>query len=295
VIQIATYLENTVRRFESEDLCYAHGTENARDEAVYLVLCTLGMPFDADTLSLQKPISPEQLELLDERVRCRIEKRIPVAYLVGKAWFAGHSFRCDERALIPRSPIAELIRNRFEPLLKKNPTRILDLCTGGGCIGIACALEFTQSYVDLVDISADALTLAAENVRDHRLGERVTTWESDLFASLPGQVSYDLLVCNPPYVAASELVQLPAEFKQEPRMGLFSEEQGLAIPVRILRQAADFLSPDGLLIMEVGSSSESLLARLGAVPLLWLEFEYGGDGVFALTAEQLQQYRESFS
>jgi ribosomal protein L3 glutamine methyltransferase len=294
-MKLETYLENTTALFESEDLCYGHGTENARDDAFYLVMCSLGIPFDSDVNYWENPISVEQLQLLDERVRRRIDERVPVAYLVGKAWFAGHSFRCDERALIPRSPFAELIANRFEPILGKEPKRILDLCAGGGCIGIACALEFVQSSVDLVDISSDALALAEENIRDYLLEDRVTPWESNLFDSLKGQAAYDLIVCNQPYVYGSELAELPAEFSQEPSLGLFSEDQGLALPVKILHEAGDFLTANGLLVMEVGSSSESLSARLRDVPLLWLEFENGGGGVFALTVAQLQQYRECFS
>jgi len=211
-----------------------------------------------------------------------------VAYLVGEAWFCGLPFKVDERVLIPRSPIAELINNRFEPLLVREPLRILDLCTGSGCIGIACALAFEDARVDLSDISADALQLARENVIRHGLQERVQVLESDLLQSLQGP--YDLIVTNPPYVSRQEIDDLPAEYRHEPELGLLSFDDGLDIPLRILREAAAHLSEDGLLVLEVGYSREALTARLPEVPLLWLEFGQGGDGVCALTAGQLRQY-----
>src|SRR5690606_23590675 len=218
----------------------------------------------------------------------RIEERVPVAYLVGEAWFCGLPFKVDERVLIPRSPIAELINNRFEPLLNREPLRILDLCTGSGCIGIACALAFPDAQVDLADISTDALQLAQENVQRHGLEQQVRVIESDLFTAVQGP--YDLIVTNPPCVSRQEVDELPAEYHHEPELGLLSLDDGLDIPLRILREAAAHLHEDGVLVLEVGYSREALTARLPGVPLLWLEFEHGGDGVCALTAQQLRQY-----
>jgi ribosomal protein L3 glutamine methyltransferase len=233
------------------------------------------------------------LQLLKSKVAQRIEKRTPVAFLVGEAWFAGHKFNCDARALIPRSPIAELITQKFQALIESPPRRILDLCCGGGCIGIACAHEFPDSQVDLVDLSEDCLALAADNVGLHKLAERVSCIRSDLFSGLDG--TYDLIVSNPPYVSRQELQALPAEYRHEPQAGLLSHDDGLQIPLTLLQRAGDFLSSDGLLIMEVGYSAELLVHRLPDVPFLWLEFEHGGEGVFALQAAQLRQYSDSLN
>lgn len=294
-MQLNEYIENTRVRFEQAQLCFGHGTDNAYDEAVYLVFCSLAIDFDIDAGQWQQLLDAKQLRLLEDKVQRRISQKTPVAYLVGLAWFAGHEFYCDERALVPRSPIAELIGGGFQPLLKQAPQRILDMCAGGGCIGIACALEFTEAQVDLVDISEEALALASSNVEKFDLHKRVRLIRSNLFAQVDElALPYDLIVTNPPYVDALELEQLPAEFHQEPQLGLHSDDAGLELPLQILRSAADYLSEQGVLVMEVGSSSERLAERLKQVPLLWLEFEYGGDGVFSLTASQLREFRDSF-
>jgi len=290
---VADYIEHVAERFHQAVLFFGHGTDNALDEAAYLICATLDLDFaDADLL-VRRELSPEEFALLESRVRLRIEERVPVAYITGKAWFAGHRFHCDARALIPRSPVAELIQNRFESLLDQEPTRILDLCTGGGCIGIAAALEFARAHVVLADISTDALALATENIALHELQGRVTTVRSDLLGNVQG--TFDLILCNPPYVSKEEVDELPPEYGQEPALGLLSDDAGLQIPLLILEQAAGFLGDDGLLIMEVGYSHELLAERLVHVPLLWLEFEFGGEGVFALTGRQLREYRGRFS
>ena len=290
---VADYIEQVAERFHQAPLFFGHGTDNALDEAAYLVCATLDLDFADGELLVQRELSPEELTLLESRVRLRIEERLPVAYITGKAWFSGYRFHSDARALIPRSPIAELIQNRFESLLGQEPTKILDLCTGGGCIGIAAALTFEQAHVVLADISEDALALATENIALHELQGRVTTVRSDLLGNVQG--TFDLILCNPPYVSKEEVDELPPEYGQEPALGLLSDDAGLQIPLRILEQAGDFLGDDGLLIMEVGYSHELLAERLVDVPLLWLEFEFGGDGVFALTGRQLREYRGSFS
>ncbi|MBL4571986.1 MAG: 50S ribosomal protein L3 N(5)-glutamine methyltransferase [Gammaproteobacteria bacterium] len=284
-------MQQMVARLDSADLCYGHGTDNPLDEAFYLIYGLLGIDF-ADELAAQNELKPEQEAMLEAALKRRIEERVPTAYLVGRAWFAGHEFFSDERALVPRSPIAELINGEFEPLLHEPAGKILDLCTGGGSIGIAIALLWPNCEVDLADISADALELAKKNIALHGLGSRVRTLESDLFDAV--DLRYDLIVANPPYVPVEEYDTLPAEFTREPSLGLISDDAGLQIPLRILRDSVDYLSSEGLLVMEVGYSHPQLSERLRQVPLLWLEFEQGGEGVLALTARQLQQYREQF-
>ena len=291
-MRIAEYITEIEQRFLRADLSYGHGTDNPADDAWYLVLGSLNIGFDCDELELQRQLEPQELTLLEERVSQRVAEKVPVAYLVGEAWFAGLQFKIDSRALIPRSPIAELIINRFQPLLKSEPKRLLDLCTGSGCIGIACALEFTSAAVDLADISSDALLLAQENIDRHAVGNRVRIVESDLFSNL--EQSYDLIVCNPPYVSREEIRELPQEYHHEPVTGLLSEHNGLEIPLLILQQAADYLQKEGVLIMEVGYSHLALCEKLPHVPFMWLEFEQGGEGVFVLSRSQLLKYRDSF-
>jgi len=287
---LAQCLTRVSEQLEAADLFYGHGTDNPWDEAVYLVFTVLGIPFDAPESAMMRELSASELVSLDALLIRRIEKRVPVAYLVQEAWFAGLPFKVDERVLIPRSPIAELILQRFEPLLSTNPIRILDLCTGSGCIGIATAIAFEQARVELADISLEALTLARENVARHGLEERVSVIQSDLFSALNGP--YSLILCNPPYVSQDEIDELPPEYAHEPVLGLYSDEEGLAIPLQILRQAAEYLTEDGVLIMEVGYSHEALSERLPHMPFLWLEFEHGGDGIFVLSAQQLREARD---
>jgi ribosomal protein L3 glutamine methyltransferase len=279
-------------RLDSVDLCYGHGTDNPLDEAFYLIYGLLGIDF-ADEQAAQRELNVGEEAMLEAALKRRIDERVPTAYLVGRAWFAGHEFYCDERALVPRSPLAELINGEFEPLLHEPAGKVLDICTGGGSIGIATALLWPDCEVDLADISPDALDLAKKNVALHGLGSRVRTIQSDLFEDIHSR--YDLIVANPPYVPVEEYDELPAEFGNEPPLGLISAGNGLQIPLEILRDSVDYLSAEGLLVMEVGYSHPQLSERIKQVPLLWLEFEQGGEGVLALTARQLQQYREQFN
>lgn len=283
---VAQCVRRVSEQLEAADLFYGHGTDNPWDEAVYLVFTVLGVPFDAEPEQMSRTLSETECAALDGLVKRRIEQRVPVAYLVQEAWFAGLPFKVDERVLIPRSPLAELIGQRFETLLPALPGRILDLCTGSGCIGIATAMAFEQAQVDLADISPQALSLARENITRHGVEARVKVIESDLFAGLEGR--YSLILCNPPYVSQDEIDELPPEYAHEPVMGLYSDDEGLAIPLQILRQAADYLSEDGVLIMEVGYSNEALSERLPSMPFLWLGFDNGGEGIFVLTAQQLR-------
>lgn len=291
-MRIADYLEDVGQRLAAADLCYGHGTDNPADEAFYLVYGLLGLDF-ADQQALGREISAAQHTEVEAALRRRIDEQVPTAYLVGRAWFAGHEFICDERALVPRSPIAELILGEFRPFMATPPERVLDLCTGGGSIGIAIALQWPDCRVDLVDISSEALALAEANVALHGLEGRVRVQQSDLFAGIDGR--YDLIVTNPPYVSEEEYAELPAEFAHEPALGLISANAGLEIPLQILREAVDHLTACGILVMEVGYSHSHLSERLAQVPLLWLQFENGGEGVLALTVSELQQYRDQFN
>lgn len=291
-LTVSAYIDALTEKFEKTDLYFGHGTDNAFDDAVYLSYGGLDLNFeDAEQIAGQV-LSAADIAVLDELASRRIQQRIPVAYLVGTAWFGGYQFHCDSRALIPRSPIAELITTQYQPLLQNEPATVLDLCCGGGCIGIATALALPNAQVELVDISADAISLARDNIVRHGAEGRITAIESDLFSALTRR--YDLIVCNPPYVSAQEIAELPTEYTHEPVLGLLSADDGLALPLKILRQAADFLTSRGTLIMEVGYSWNALAERLSDVPLMWLEFEHGGEGVFSLTASELEQYRERF-
>lgn len=292
-LDLIRYIEQLAGKFEAADLFYGHGTDNAFDEAIYLVYGVLDIDYAEDPETVNRNLSSIEIDSLETKAKLRIEQRTPVAYLLNQAWFAGYKFYSDERALIPRSPIAELILNKFQPLLDYEPGRILDLCCGGGCIGIACAKQFVMAKVEIVDIDDSALALARENIELHACHSNVSAIKSDLFENLFG--SYDLIVCNPPYVSKEEFEGLPQEFKAEPSLGLLSEEEGLEIPSKVLRQAGQFLTADGLLIMEVGLSADLLVERYRRVPFLWLEFAEGGQGVLALNKKQLERYSGEFN
>ena len=291
-MKIQERIRQMAARLDAADLCYGHGTDNPLDEAFYLIYGLLGIDF-TDGQAAQRELNVLEEVMLNSALKRRIDERVPTAYLVGRAWFAGHEFYCDERALVPRSPLAELISGEFEPLLHEPVGKVLDLCTGGGSIGIATALLWPECEVELTDISKDALDLAKKNVDLHGLGGRVKVIEGDLFGNIDSR--YDLIIANPPYVSLQEYDELPAEFTCEPSLGLISTDAGLQISLKILRDSVDYLSDDGLLVLEVGYSHPQLSERLKQVPLLWLEFDRGGEGVLALTASQLQQYREHFN
>ncbi len=288
-MNILNCVEQLCSRFEQADLYYGHGTDNPWDEAVYLVFAVLNIAFeqdDADAKALEaREIGETDRQRIDSLAEQRIKQRVPVAYLVKQAWFAGLPFYVDERVLIPRSPIAELILHMYEPLISRPPARVLDLCTGSGCIGLATAVAFPCARVDLADISAEALNVARINISRLGLESRVSAVESDLFQGLHG--TYDLIVSNPPYVSADEVAALPAEYQHEPELGLLSDDDGLAIPLRILREAPAYLSEQGMLIVELGYSWELLADRYPDLPVLWLDFDSGGEGVFAISRDAL--------
>jgi ribosomal protein L3 glutamine methyltransferase len=256
-------IERTARRFAAAPLHYGHGTDNARDEAAWLVLRGQGLAFDAD---LSLPAADDQARRIDRLVERRIKERIPVAYLLKEAWLAGVSFYVDERVIVPRSHIAELLPS----LHKRFPAarRILDLCTGSGCLAIVAARVFRGASVDAADISPQALAVAKKNVARHRLGRRVRVVRSDLFAAL-GERRYDLILTNPPYVAAAAMAALPAEFRHEPRLALAGGGDGLELVARIVEHAPAHLAPGGALLCEVGENHPAARRRFRALKLEW--------------------------
>lgn len=293
---IGSMLEYGQQLFEQSDLYFGHGTDNPWDEAVYLLSAVLDLPPDADRSLLSQPLSATEQSQIDALFQRRINERVPAPYITQQAWFCTLPFYVDQRVIVPRSPIAELIFNQFQPWCMQTPNRILDLCTGSGCIGIACAYAFEQAQVVLSDISKDALDVAAINISNHDLGSRVTAIQSDLFAAFDKthHASFDLIVSNPPYVDAQDMAQMPAEYSHEPELALASGDDGLDFTRRLLRQAAQFLSTEGVLIVEVGNSAQALERAFPEVPFTWLEFTQGDDGVFMLTSAQLRQYAHCF-
>jgi ribosomal protein L3 glutamine methyltransferase len=288
------YIRWAASRFSEADVSFGHGTTTALDEAAALVLHTLHQPYNLSDSYLQSNLTLKERQAVIDMIDRRINERVPAAYLTHEAIFAGLAFYVDERVLVPRSPIAELIEQRFAPWVEEEQVeRILDLCTGSACIAIACAYAFAGAYVDAVDLSTDALAVARINVDKHQLADAVTLYQSDLFKELP-QTRYDVIVSNPPYVRLEEWAQLPAEYRAEPDMGFKGGESGLDLVLRILVDADRYLAEQGILIVEVGSSAETLQNTFPDVPFYWLNFERGGDGVFLLTAEQVSLYNELF-
>ncbi len=292
---IRDFIRWAASRFNEAGLFFGHGTANALDEAVALVLHTLHLPYDLPMHYFDAALTKKERHQLAAIIERRISERVPAAYLTREAIFAGLSFYVDERVLVPRSPFAELIEERFEPWIAPDQLgHVLDLCTGSGCIAIACAYAFPDVRIDAVDLSTDALQVAEINVKRHQLENWVRLIQSDLFAALPKNRQYDLIVSNPPYVARAEWEQLPAEYHAEPDIGFTGGENGLDLVLQILAKARSFLAKKGILVVEVGSSAQTLQDLLPEVPFYWLDFERGGDGVFLLTAEQLVEYEPVF-
>jgi len=280
-------IHRTEKQFTQAELHYGHGTDNALDEAFYLVMAAANLEFDCGEEKLDQAIQADLLKHIEGLIDKRIKQRIPVAYLVNQAWFAGQKFYVDERVLIPRSPFAELITSQFMPWISYDQVKsILDIGTGGACIPIACAYEFPDAVIDAVDIDDDAIEVANKNVSLHELDERVHIIKSDLFDQLDGK-TYDLIISNPPYVGHDEMQSLPEEYRHEPGHALEANDNGLQLVSIILQQASKHLNDGGILAIEVGNSKEALIDRLPDLPFIWLEFENGGDGVFLLNKSDL--------
>ena len=290
---VQDFIRWTSSQLSLSDVFLGHGTDNPIDEAKQLILATLGLSLFIPTEFYSANLTNDEKQELFDIIQKRISDRVPTPYLTNQAWFCGHSFYIDERVLIPRSPIGELIDNHFQSLLSQSPQQILDLCTGSGCIGIACAYAFPDAQVDITDISLEALDVAQQNIDLHEMNFRVTPMLSDLFNDIPAK-QYDLIVTNPPYVDNEDMGDLPDEFSYEPKLALEAGFDGLDIVKRILRDAIDYLSPQGVLVCEVGNSWVSLQEQYPQVPFNWLEFERGGLGVFSITREELIQYHHCF-
>jgi ribosomal protein L3 glutamine methyltransferase len=285
-VTVQQLIARGARRLRRARVFFGHGTDNARDESAALVWHALGLPPPTPKIYARVTNLPQQRQVRELLTR-RIEERIPAVYLTGEIWFAGLLFRTDPRALIPRSPIAELIERGYAPWIDaRRVRRVLDIGTGSGCIAIATAKMLPRATVDAVDISAAALQLALVNVRRYRLRRRVRLIESDHFSALKAE-RYDIIVSNPPYVGAREMRSLPAEYRHEPRLALAAGPDGMDAVRAILKGARRHLNPGGILVVEVGNTEGAVRRAFARLPFTWLTFERGAGGVFLLTAEQL--------
>lgn len=277
-MRTAALLREIARRFSRAKLHYGHGTRNAREEAAWLVSSQLGYLLDEE-------IAPKLQERIEALAARRIRERLPLAYLLKEAWLGEHPFYVDRRVIVPRSFIAELIRERFSPWLRREPRRALDLCTGSGCLAVLIALEFPKSKVDAADLSAGALAVAGRNVARYELGKRIERVRSDLFSAL-GRRKYDLIVSNPPYVTARSMAKLPKEYRHEPALALAAGADGLDLVRRILAEAKAKLNPGGLLACEIGGNRKALERAFPKLEFAWPALS-DPDSVFVLEREQL--------
>ena len=288
LLTVRDHLRYAVSRFTAAGLFFGHGSDNAWDEAVYLTLHTLSLPLDRLEPFLDARLLPHEREALLEIFRRRCEERLPAAYLTNEAWLGEHRFYVDDRVIVPRSFIAELLQEQLTPWVE-DPWAIesaLDLCTGSGCLAILTALAFPEAQVDAVDLSKDAISVAERNIADYHLTERVHPIQSDAFSQLTGK-RYDLIISNPPYVDAESVAALPPEYLHEPEMALGSGEDGLDFTHIILREAKKHLTPNGLLIVEIGHNREVLEAAYPTLPFTWLDTTAGDEYVFLLNAADL--------
>jgi ribosomal protein L3 glutamine methyltransferase len=288
LITLRDWLRFAVSRFNESKLFFGHGSDNAYDEAAYLILHTLHLPLDRLDPFLDASLTHDEAEQVKSVIERRVRERLPAAYLTHEAWLAEHRFYVDERVIVPRSFIAELLPEQLSPWLE-NPedvTRALDLCTGSGCLAILTALAFPNAQVDAVDLSKDALAVAARNVEDYGLHNRIELVESDLFKALAGR-TYDVIISNPPYVNAESVTALPPEYQAEPALALGSGVDGLDATRQILAQAKSHLNPGGLLVVEIGHNRDVLEAAYPTLPFTWLDTESGDQFVFMLRREDL--------
>jgi ribosomal protein L3 glutamine methyltransferase len=277
-LTLGELVRDATRQLRRAALHYGHGTTNARDEAVFLVLRGLGLPFEAPSV---RPVTPRELTRVRRLLQRRIRERVPVPYLINEAWLAGESFYVDRRVIVPRSHIAALLQERLRPWVHQPVRRVLDLCTGSGCLAVIAAKAFPRARVDAADLSAGALAVARRNLARNRLGRRVQLLRSDLFSRL-GRRRYDLIVTNPPYVAAAAMRALPREYRHEPRLALAGGGDGLELVHRILRQARASLAPRGLLVCELGRGRTALERAFPRTPFAWPQ-----EQVFVVSREQL--------
>ncbi|HLU04896.1 MAG TPA: 50S ribosomal protein L3 N(5)-glutamine methyltransferase, partial [Advenella sp.] len=270
-------------------LAFGHGSDNAWDEAVYLVLSTLHLPLDMLDPFLDARLLDDEKKKCVSLIELRVKKRVPLAYLTGEAWLQGHRFLTDKRVIVPRSPISELLAEHLDPWVNdpENIENILDLCTGSGCLAILAALAFPNAQVDAVDLSDHALRLAQRNVDMYQLGERINVLQGDLYTPLEKQ-RYDIIVCNPPYVNSTTMAQLPSEYQHEPALALAGGDDGMDIIRNILDQAAAHLSDNGFIVLEIGNEYENFMNAFPALNPVFLETAEGDDSVLLLTREQLQ-------
>ena len=287
-MKLRTVLREAVTQFRRAGLFFGHGTHNARDEAVYLILHTLKLPLGELDSVLERELSPGELDAVRVILRRRVRERRPAAYLTREAWLGEFRFYVDERVIVPRSFIAELLRERLAPWVSeaRRVRSVLDLCTGSGCLALLAAHAFPEARIDAGDVSAEALQVARRNVRDYALGRRVRLVQSDLFARLERR-RYDLILSNPPYVNAAAMRALPREYRREPRLALAGGRDGLALVHRMLAQASAHLNPRGLLVVEIGHNRRALEKAYPRLPFTWLETSAGDDFVFLLQREDL--------
>jgi ribosomal protein L3 glutamine methyltransferase len=285
---VRDWLRFTVSAFNEAKLSFGHGSANAYDEAAYLILHTLHLPLDTLNPFLDARLIAEEKNALLALLKQRVDKRIPVAYLTHEAWLGDFRFYVDKRVIVPRSFIAELIREQFAPWIDdtKIVTKVLDLCTGSGCLAILAAHAFPDAVVDAVDISSDALEVALLNVANYGLEDRINIIKSDLFSNLTGK-QYDVIISNPPYVDAPSMTALPAEYRHEPQLALGSGADGLDATRQILKHAVDYLNPNGLLVVEIGHNRPALEAVYPNLPFIWLDVSAGDEFVFMLRREDL--------
>jgi ribosomal protein L3 glutamine methyltransferase len=288
-VSVEQLIRHGAAALDAAGVWFGHGTDNSIDEPAELVFFAAGLRHEDAGQVYGSTLTAAQRSAALSLFERRIRERVPAAYLTRRMWFAGHEFYVDERVLVPRSPIAELIDARFGPWIDAGRVRrILDIGTGSGCIAIACAHAFPESHVDAADVSHDALAVTEINIERHGVGQRVRPVRSDVFSALAGQ-TYDVIVSNPPYVGAVEFSELPEEYLREPSLGLTAGVDGLDVVRRILAHAHRHLEPGGILVVEVGNSEDTLVEAFPQLPFTWLEFAHGGGGVFLLRRDQLDK------
>lgn len=281
-------LRYAMSRFHAADLSFGHGSDNAWDEAVYLLLHTLGLPPDTLEPFLDARVLPEERERFLQILRRRCDERMPAAYLTGEAWLQGRRFQVDERVIVPRSPISELLEESLQPWVEGPVERALDLCTGSGCLAILAAYAFPEADVDAVDLSSDALEVALGNVVLHGMESRVRLLRSDLFDQVPAQQQYDLIICNPPYVNQGAMDVLPQEYRHEPMMALAGGDDGMDLVRRILRDAPARMAPGAHLVLEIGHEYEHFIAAFPRLEPIWLSTEAADHQILLLSKEQIE-------